>query len=285
MAVEVLRGFDLPKYHLALNNRKILDAQVRVAGIPPEKKLDALRALDKLHKIGKDGVRDEFVRYGLTVEQFERFFHVIVVDTLAEAKSRLVGDEVGQKGVAELEEIFDKAGKLGFAGQLSFDWTLARGLDYYTGPIFEARAESEAGFGSFGAGGRYDDLIALYGGQPQGAVGISFGVERLIGLLEERGGKVDTGPLPLLVAAVESEAFEGAVGLCRSLRHAGVPVRFVGAMKRDKAFKYSTATGLSRLVLVAAGDVQAGVFALRDAGKKEEQRLSVDALIEALRHG
>src|SRR3954471_2212435 len=185
MATEVLKGFDLPEYQLVVNNRKILEAQVRVSGIPPEKKADALRALDKLHKIEKDGVRDEFVKYGLTVEQFERFFSTIVVDTLEQAKERVAADEKGREGVAELEELFAKAERLGFRQHISFDWTLVRGLDYYTVPIFEARAKSESGFGSFGGGGRYDDLIGLYGGPPQGAVGLSFGVERLIGLMQE----------------------------------------------------------------------------------------------------
>src|SRR5260370_10824948 len=178
MATEVLKGFDLPQYELVVNNRKILEAQVRVAGIPPEKKADALRALDKLAKVGKDGVRDEFVRYGLTVEQFEAFYGNLVVDTLDEAAARIQSDEKGREGVEELREIFAKAERLGFAQHLKFDWTLARGLDYYTGPVFELQAKSAAGFGSFGAGGRYDDLVALYGGQPQGAVGLSFGIER-----------------------------------------------------------------------------------------------------------
>src|SRR5581483_3817328 len=82
MATEVLRGFDLPEYRLLINNRKILDAQVRLSGIPPEQKPDALRGLDKLHKIGKDGVRDEFVKYGLSEKQFEDFFANVVVESL-----------------------------------------------------------------------------------------------------------------------------------------------------------------------------------------------------------
>src|SRR5215471_19209351 len=198
MATEVLRGFDLPEYQLVINNRKILEAQVRVAGIPPEKKADALRALDKLLKVGKDGMREEFVRYGLSVEQFDRFYATIVVDTLDEVAARIAGDEQGEKGVAELREIFGKAERLGFADRLRFDWTLVRGLDYYTGPVFEAQAKTQSGFGSFGGGGRYDDLVGLYGGQPQGAVGLSFGIERLIGLIEERGGAKDALEPPLL---------------------------------------------------------------------------------------
>jgi histidyl-tRNA synthetase len=282
MATEVLKGFDLPEYRLVINSRKILEAQVRVAGIPPEKKTDALRALDKLLKIGQDGMREEFVRYGLTVEQFDKFYATIVVETLDEAAAKVGGDEQGAKGVEELRSIFAKAERLGFAQHLKFDWTLARGLDYYTGPVFEMHAKSEAGFGSFGGGGRYDDLVGLYGGQPQGAVGISFGVERLIGLIEERGGATDATPPPVLVAPLEAGDFEAAERVALALRNAGIATRLVPAAKKDKLFKYSTAAGLPRVVLVGAEEAASGKYALRTAGG-EEQRLDTAALVEALR--
>jgi histidyl-tRNA synthetase len=276
MATEVLEGFDLPDYKVAINNRKILEAQVRAAGIPVEKKADALRALDKLLKIGKDGMRDEFLRYGLTQEQFERFYATIVVETLDDAAARLEGDDAGKKGVAELREIFDKAARLGFADRLKFDWSLVRGLDYYTGPIFELQAKSEAGFGSFGGGGRYDDLVGLYGGQPQGAVGLSFGVERLIGLISERGGATDATAPPVLVAPADEAQFEAAERVAQALRTAGVATRVLPAMKRDKIFKYSTAAGLPKLVLVGADGC-----ALREKGG-EEQKLDEAGLVAAL---
>lgn len=282
MATEVLRGFDLPDYKLVVNNRKILDAQVRVSGIPLEKKPDALRALDKLQKIGKDGVRDEFVNYGLTVEHFEKFFATIVVDTLDQAAERVASDEKGRQGVDELREIFAKASRLGFADKLTFDWSLARGLDYYTGPIFEAHAAVEGAMGTFAAGGRYDDLIGLYGGQAQGAVGLSFGVERLIGLMEARGGMKESAPRPLLIAALDAAQVDVAEKLSLALRRAGVPVRFLGAQKKDKVFKYSTAAGLLKLVLVGEEEAKSGVYALRDGATRQEQKLDEAALIAAL---
>jgi histidyl-tRNA synthetase len=283
MATEVLRGFDLPEYELVVNNRKILEAQVRLSGIAPEQKADALRALDKLHKVGKDGVKEEFARYGLTAEQFERFFANVVVETLEDAAARVAPDEQGRAGAAELRELFDRAERLGFAKELAFDWTLVRGLDYYTGPIFEARARTESGFGSFAGGGRYDDLVGLYGGQPQGAVGLSFGVERLIGLMSERGGAQEAAPRPLLVAALEPAQHEAADRLCRKLRDGGVAVRFLGVAKRDKVFKYSSATGLLRVVLVGEKEAAEGVFGLRDAETRQERRLSAEELVAALR--
>lgn len=281
MATAVLEGFELPEYKLVLNNRKILEAQVRLAGISPEQKADALRALDKLGKIGQEGVREEFLRYGLTAEQFERFYGNLVVESLSEAEARVRGDAQGEEGVAELRQIFDKAERLGFGARLAFDWSLARGLDYYTGPIFELHAAVEGAMGTFGGGGRYDDLVGLYGGQPQGAVGISFGVERLIGLLLERGSAGVGGQPPLLVAPLEEAQVEAAEVLARALRRAGVATRLLPAMRRDRVFKYSTAAGLPRLVLVGAEEVKTGRYALRMQGG-EEQQLDQSQLIAAL---
>jgi histidyl-tRNA synthetase len=271
MATEVLKDFGLDEYKLVINNRKILDAQVRASGIPADKKPDALRALDKLLKVGKDGMRDEFVKYGLSTEQFDSFYSTIVVETLDEAASKIGGDEVGQAGVRELRDIFAKAERLGFAAHLQFDWTLVRGLDYYTGPIFEAQAKTESGFGSFGGGGRYDDLVGLYGGQAQGAVGLSFGAERLIGLLEERGLGKGGAARAVLVAPLGGHV-EVAQQLALTLRRAGVAARVVPAMKdRGAAFKYSTATGLDRVILVGPEEAASGVFGLRQTGGTEKK--------------
>ena len=181
----------------------------------------------------------------------------------------------------ELREIFDKAGRLGFAQHLHFDWTLVRGLDYYTGPIFEAQAKTESGFGSFGGGGRYDDLVGLYGGQPQGAVGLSFGAERLIGLLEERGLGKDGGARAVLVAPLNGE-IEAAQRLALQLRRGGVASRVVPNLKdRGAVFKYSTATGLDRVILVGPDEAKAGVYGLRQAGGSE-QRGTPEELIKLL---
>ncbi len=286
MATEVLRSFDLPAFRLVINNRKILDAQVRLSGIPIEKKPDALRALDKLHKIGKEGVQEEFIRYGLTAQHFADFFRLVVVDTLDEAEARIAADESGRAGCAELREIFAKAQRLGFADMLKFDWTLVRGLDYYTGPIFEAQAQSAAGFGSFGGGGRYDDLVGLYGGKPEGAVGLSFGIERLIGLMEERAGasgaSAEAAPVPLLIALSDEAALADAQSLVLRLRRAGVSVRFLGVQKRDKILKYSTATGLHRLLFVGPDELAKNSYGLRDGLTRKEQQLDEAQLVALL---
>jgi histidyl-tRNA synthetase len=285
LATEVLRHFKLDEYQLVVNNRKILDAQVRASGIPPEKKPDALRALDKLLKVGKDGMKAEFVKYGLTEAQFDQFYATIVVESLDEAEARVGTDEIGQKGVAELREIFAKADRLGFGKHLKFDWTLVRGLDYYTGPIFEAHAKTEAGFGSFGGGGRYDDLVGLYGGAPEGAVGISFGVERLIGLLEERRLLGDAILGPVLVAPLDAAQAETAKEIAAAIRAAGRAARCLPAMTRGPVFKYSTAAAATEVVLVDAEGAQAGRYKLRRSidGAWKEEALAPAELAESLR--
>ena len=284
MATEVLGDFGLGEYKLVINNRKILDAQVRASGIPPEKKPDALRALDKLLKVGKDGMLAEFVKYGLSPEQFDRFYSTIVVESLDEAESKIGSDEVGHEGVAELRDIFAKAERLGFSQHLQFDWTLVRGLDYYTGPIFEAQAKTDKGFGSFGGGGRYDDLVGLYGGQPQGAVGLSFGAERLIGLLEERGLGQSSVPRPILVAPIAGHV-DVAQSLALTLRRAGVSARVVPAVKdRNAAFKYSNAADLPRVILVGPEEEKSGQFGLRQTGGTE-QRGTAQELAALLKAG
>ncbi len=284
MATEILRSFDLHEYKLVVNNRKILEAQIRIAGIPPEKKPDALRALDKLLKVGKDGMKAEFLQYGLSEKQFDDFYKTIVVDTLDDAETRVSSDEGGRAGVAELRELFSRAERLGFAQHLQFDWSLVRGLDYYTGPIFEAHAKVEGGFGSFGGGGRYDDLVALYGGQPQGAVGFSFGVERLIGLLLQREAKIPTSRPALLVAAPEQAQFDAAVNLSTKLREGGVAVRLLPTgWNRGQIFKYSTATGMHKVILVGAEEAASGIYGLRDGETRTEEKLAPPEIIARLR--
>ncbi len=287
MATEVLRGFELPNYKLVINNRKILDAQLEVAGLQAAQKPEALRALDKLHKIGRDGVKKELVGRGFSDELCEAFFTSVVVDTLDDAEQRVRGHARGEEGVRELREIFAKAERLGFRDRLAFDWTLVRGLDYYTGPIFEAHAETQAGvgFGSFAGGGRYDDLVGLYGGQAQGAVGLSFGVERLIGLLAERQSAQSAGPSAILVAPLSDGALATAQALALALRRADVAVRLLPVGKRDKVFKYSTATKLPRVILVGDDEAASGVFGLRDAESKQEQKGTIAELIAILKRG
>lgn len=297
LATTVLKEFGLHDYRLVLNHRKVLEAQVRLAGIPPDKKADALRALDKFDKIGLEAVIVEAKNYGLDEAAFRSFLSFLgigvseaaTLDTLAqlERTEKLFGtDPEGCKAVGELRYIVDRAIALGFSDRLVVDPTLARGLDYYTGPIFEAKAHVEK-FGtqlSFAGGGRYDDLIGLYGGQPQGAVGFSFGVERLIDLLKEQVAHQLETKRPVLLAPLGAHRFADAERVAMALRNAGIATRVsVGATAPGKHLQYAEAAHIDLVVFVGDKEVEEARFACKRLSTREERRLPVAELVSELR--
>jgi histidyl-tRNA synthetase len=306
LATSVLREFGLTKYSFVLNHRKILAAQLRKAGIPPEKKADALRALDKFDKIGYAAIVKEAEGYGIAASAFAAFIGQLGLKAeatpgavaepgaaasfdnlayLAQVDATLAEDAEGLKAAAELRHIVERATELGFADRLRIDPTLARGLDYYTGPIFEAKAfvERHGTTLSFAGGGRYDDLIALYGGQPQGAVGFSFGVERLIDLLKEQVAG-ETGLLrPVLVAPIGAQA-AAAERVATELRQEGIAARLsLGATQPGKHLQYAEACHLDWVVFVGENEAKEGVFPLKQLSTRTEQRLPVAEIVEKLR--
>lgn len=294
LATTVLREFGLTDYRLVINHRKLLEAQVRKAGIPPEKKADALRALDKFDKIGADGVLTEAAGYGIEREPFTAFLTALglfkeggVGDSrtyLADVAQSLRGDAEAEAAIKTLDHVFSRAAALGFDERLVLDPTLARGLDYYTGTIFEAKARVEGTLLSFAGGGRYDDLIGLYGGMPQGAVGFSFGVERLISLLQERGAQnLQLAPRPVLVAPIGNDQGAAAERVAMALREAGIAARLgLSATAPGKHLQYAEATHLEWVIFVGEAEVQAGRFALRHLPTRSEDKLTTDEILARL---
>ncbi|MBP8196235.1 MAG: histidine--tRNA ligase [Deltaproteobacteria bacterium] len=297
LATTVLKEFGLHDYRFVLNHRKILEAQLRRAGIPVDKKADALRALDKFDKIGRTAMIDEAKGYGLDEPEFVAFIEQLGItadattqlDNLAylrRTEALLTDDPEGKKATTELLYIVERATELGFAERLTVDPTLARGLDYYTGPIFEAKAHVEK-FGttlSFAGGGRYDDLIGLYGGQPQGAVGFSFGVERLIDLLKEQvSGQLET-VRPVLIAPLGPGRIADAERVAMLLRQAGVPARLsLGSTAPGKHLQYAESAHIDFVIFVGEDEVKQGRYPVKQLSTRSEQRLTLDELAQHLR--
>jgi len=295
LATTVLREFGLSDYRLVVNHRKLLEAQVRLAGIPAEKKADALRALDKFEKVGREGVLTEAAGYGIAAEPFTKFLEslgLFAQDSpleprayLAELAARLGGDGEADAAIKTLSHIFDRATALGFAERLVLDPTLARGLDYYTGTIFEAKARVAGTLLSFAGGGRYDDLIGLYGGMPQGAVGFSFGVERLISLLQEQQAAIaGLAPRPVLVAPIGNDMGGAAEQVAMALRQQGIAARLgLGATAPGKHLQYAEATHLDWVVFVGEDEVKQGRYSLRHLSSRSEQKLTADEIVTAIK--
>jgi len=174
-----------------INNRKILSGLAEYAGIANQL-IDFTVALDKLDKIGKDGVTKEMLEKGISEEAISKLDFLFsqsddALENLLNLKEKFVGNEIGLKGVEELEFVISNALNLGIDAQnLVFDITLARGLDYYTGAIFEVKAD-EVAMGSIGGGGRYDNLTEVFGVKDIPGIGISFGLDRIYLVMEELG--------------------------------------------------------------------------------------------------
>ena len=177
---------------IKINNRKILAGIAEVIGAQ-DKLIDFTVALDKLDKIGASGVQKEMLEKGITAESIEKVTPLFKlsgsnIDQLAVLETLLSASEEGKKGVEELRFVTNAINELGLqAATLEIDVTLARGLNYYTGAIFEVSAPKGVEMGSIGGGGRYDDLTGIFGLKDVSGVGISFGLDRIYLVLEELG--------------------------------------------------------------------------------------------------
>jgi histidyl-tRNA synthetase len=243
---------------IRVNNRKILAALAEVCG-GADKMVDITVAIDKLDKIGIDKVKEELAQRGLSGSQVAAIEQYLLIDGSNEQKLRALkdlfaGNETGFKGIAELEYLlnYEPSG-------LIVDLTLARGLNYYTGTIFEVKAIGVQ-MGSIGGGGRYDDLTSTFGVPNIPGVGISFGVDRIYDVMEELKlfpEDVFSGTRVLFFNLGETES-RAAFGLLQQLRERGVAAElYHETAKFDKQFKYAEKKGIPSVVILGAEELAA----------------------------
>ncbi|MFW9925893.1 MAG: histidine--tRNA ligase, partial [Candidatus Thorarchaeota archaeon] len=228
IALEFLQRVLGSDYVIRINNRKVLRGMTEKAGISDELAFECFRAIDKLDRIGKEGVLKELEEKGIGKDQSSFLIEAITIKgsgtkALEEFKNLLIGSEVGLQGVDELAlmaEIFEGSG---VSERIEFDMSLARGLDYYTGPVFEGRYLGEPAVGSILGGGRYDHLIEKLGGQPTPATGISLGIGRLIDVVLARGvGKDFKERLDVFIAPINQSMLRYATAYQTKLIKSGV---------------------------------------------------------------
>jgi len=266
-ASEVLRRLGFNDFNIRLNHRKVLTGILGVAGVALELHDAALIALDKLDKIGRDGVEKELLARGVEANAANRllkfFSELTELDHAAEIAAgedpdtkqqalnkavvgrivEFVGDnEMGSRGVDELQAIVDYACAAGIANRLQIDPSLARGLSYYTGAIMEISVKDLAG--SLGGGGRYDNLVGMFAGQDIPACGFSLGLERILVVMSERGmfpENIGTAGADVMVAVWSEESVGDSLMLAQELRVAGLRVDlYPEADKLGKQFKYAS---------------------------------------------
>jgi histidyl-tRNA synthetase len=276
-AADVLEKLGFGDFTIRLNHRQALAGLLDAGGVPPELHNEALVALDKLDKIGREGVAGELTSRGVPVEGTLRLleFFASVEDSTTgsagtlERLSNLAGPNAG---VAELKRILLLAESTSVAGRISIDPSLARGLSYYTGSIFEVAVPDLAG--SLGGGGRYDNLIGMFLGDEVPACGISLGLERILVVMGERGmfpPALASRPADVMVTVWNDGQLDQSLRLATQLRGAGLRVEtYPDADKVGKQFKYASSRGIPFVAIIGDEELASGTIAVKNMTSGEQ---------------
>ena len=282
----VLDQLGFTEYTIRLNHRELLRAMIRAAGIDAQAEATALVAVDKLDKIGEEGVLAELEQRGIDRGAGERLLAILggAEASNAEVLARLGAavDDAGKQALAELAELLALCAHNAAGKRLQIRPDLARGLSYYTGPIFEIAVADLAG--SLGGGGRYDELVGMFGRQPVPAVGFSLGLERILVVMEQRGmfPKLALGPDLLLCwfGVPEPEVLRVAA----QLRAQGVRVEvFADHAKLGKQLQYADAPGVEarNAGILAEKELAAGTLAVKHLGSGRQDTVALDQVTPA----
>lgn len=264
---DALRAAGIEGFRFRINSRKIVEGFMKKAGIPEDKTVEVFRSIDKLDKIGDSGVRAEMKARGVSETGIEKFMKLVG------------GGAADLEDVPELEAIKKLAKKMG-AGPVEIDVSMVRGIDYYTGFVFETTVKGFESLGSVAGGGRYDKLIGVYSGRDTPATGFGIGVDRLMEIL--KGVEAPPG-VKVFVAPVKDDAREKALELAQELRAAGVAAE-ADLMGRDlrKQLDYINNKKIPFALIVGPKELKEGKFTLRDMKTGKEASLALESILKKL---
>ncbi|WP_299335708.1 histidine--tRNA ligase [uncultured Psychroserpens sp.] len=287
----VFTALKLEGVTIKINNRKILSGIAEVIGAQ-DKLIDFTVALDKLDKIGEEKVKAEMLEKGIPqsgIDKLQPLFNLkgSFGDQISELRSILETSEEGKKGIEELEFINDNIDVLGLkTASLQLDVTLARGLNYYTGAIFEVAAPEGVKMGSIGGGGRYDDLTGIFGLKDMSGVGISFGLDRIALVLEDLDLFPETITNTVKVLFINFGTTEAMASMkaIKALREQGVSAElFPDKKKTIKQFNYANKREIPYVVLLGESELASSTYTLKNMESGEQQQLSLNQLISELK--
>lgn len=274
---QVLTRLQIPGFTIKINNRKILSGIAEVSG-EADKLIDITVAIDKLDKIGEDGVVEELRQKGVSETAIATISPLFTItgsneERLTQMKTFLAASEIGLKGIEELEFVLEQTNALGLErAEVEFDVTLARGLNYYTGAIFEVKVH-DVKMGSICGGGRYDDLTGLFGLSGLSGVGISFGADRIYDVLNE----LDLYPadadasLTLLFANFGQSEAAYCMRLSKLLRQKGVDCEvYPSDAKMQKQFKYADNRKVKFVALIGENELKEGKLQVKNMETGEQ---------------
>jgi histidyl-tRNA synthetase len=282
---DVLKALGFSDFAVELNHRALLTALLRQAGVDHALHTQALVAIDKLDKVGRDGVRAELTGRGLSERSADAclsaFEHVAAFDALVTA------DAAGAEARRNVAEIMRLADATPAAGHVQFTPRLARGLSYYTGAIMEVSVPDLAG--SLGGGGRYDGLIGMFSGENIPACGFSLGLERILVVMAERGmfpGDVQKPSADVLVTLFEGQPVEDGLRLAGELRQAGLRVEvYPEPEKLGKQLKYAGGKAIPFAAIMGGDEAAAGRVTIKNLSTGEQRSAARAEVVALLRAG
>jgi histidyl-tRNA synthetase len=253
---QALEAVGVSGYRIRLNDRSVLSMFTK----------DSIRAIDKLDKIGIEGVVKEMREKGVPNEDIEN------------------AQKLGEAGAPEnVQKLIELIGSFGLKGQIEFDPTIARGLDYYTGTVFEIYLTDQPEFGSICSGGRYDNLVDQYSNQSLPAVGGSIGIDRLIDALKDKGVSIYETAVQVLILNLDERFNEQYAKLASGLRTNGVSVElYYSAAKLDKQFKYAESKNIPYGIVMGEAEIEKGVAQLKNLLTREQEELPQTEIIKKM---
>jgi histidyl-tRNA synthetase len=287
---EALSKLGLKDFTIKINNRKILSGIADVIG-KSDKIIDLTVAIDKLDKIGLDGVIKELLEKGFSVEDIEKLKPVILLEgpndvKLQSLRDALKDSTIGLKGCEELQTVFNYIanGPLQTAN-LQLDITLARGLNYYTGAIFEVKTD-EVAMGSIGGGGRYDDLTGMFGLKDLTGVGISFGADRIYDVMDELNlfPSTTNQTTKVLICCFDIEGETYALPLLHSLRQNDINAELYPAgAKIKKQLDYANNKNIPYTIVIGSDEMESGLLTFKDMASGLQEKLGIKEIVERLK--
>lgn len=268
---DLMESIGFERFTVRINNRKVLNGLLEKQGLQ-DHAVGVLRALDKLAKIGPEKVLEEMVEHvGASRDQAEQVLQLAGLEGSNEAQLQqlegiLSGNETGQQGVALLRELFETCRGIGIPdGRLSLDVSIARGLDYYTGTIYETFLEDLPGIGSVCSGGRYDNLAGLFTRQALPGIGASLGLDRLLAGMEElQMVRTASTPAPVLITVFDSNHLADYLRLARELRASGIGAEVYSEPKNlGKQLKYADRKGFDLALIAGSEEFAEGVWQIK----------------------
>ena len=281
---DIFSELNVPNINILINNRKILSAMIDLMSAS-EIFNEFVIVLDKIDKIGVDNVKSELIKIGVSDEKIGILDTFLNSNNVNELSNILKDSFIGMEGVSEMNYIFDKIEKLNLKNStLKFDVSLARGLNYYTGSIFEVKS-NDVEIGSIAGGGRYDDLTSIFGLDNVSGVGISFGIDRIFLVMDELNlfpEDIDISSRVLFVNFGEVES-EFCLSLVKKLRDNNINSElYPSAEKIKKQMNYANNKGVQYVVMVGEDEMKSGKLSIKNMQTGDQEKMNISELIKIL---